>query len=90
MSKDLKRERIARRVAMELSDGMVVNLGIGMPTLVANFVPEGADVLFQSENGFVGLGPAPSPDNTDPCVTNAGAQPVTILQIGRASCWGRV
>ena len=82
MSKDLKRERIARRVAMELSDGMVVNLGIGMPTLVANFVPEGADVLFQSENGFVGLGPAPSPDNTDPCVTNAGAQPVTILPGG--------
>ncbi|MDP3487931.1 MAG: 3-oxoacid CoA-transferase subunit B [Bacillota bacterium] len=82
MSKDIKRERIARRVAMELQDGMVVNLGIGMPTFVANFVPEGRDVLFQSENGFVGLGPAPSPDNVDPDVTNAGAQPVTILPGG--------
>lgn len=82
MSKDLKRERIARRVAMELQDGMVVNLGIGMPTFVANFVPEGADVLFQSENGFVGLGPPPCPDSIDPCVTNAGAQPVTILPGG--------
>ncbi|KAF0196354.1 MAG: acetate CoA-transferase beta subunit [Bacillota bacterium] len=82
MSKDIKRERIARRVAMELSDGMVVNLGIGIPTFVANFVPEGIDVMFQSENGFVGLGPAPSPDNIDPDITNAGAQPVTILPGG--------
>lgn len=82
MSKDIKRERIARRVALELSDGMVVNLGIGMPTFVANFVAEGTDVLFQSENGFVGLGPAPSPENIDPCITNAGAQPVTILPGG--------
>jgi acetate CoA/acetoacetate CoA-transferase beta subunit len=82
MSKDLVRERIARRVAMELKDGMVVNLGIGMPTMVANFLPEGIDVLFQSENGFVGLGPAPAPGQEDPYVTNAGAQPVTILPGG--------
>lgn len=82
MSKDIKRERIARRIAMELGDGMVVNLGIGMPTMVANYVPEGIDVLFQSENGFVGLGPVPSPENVDPDLTNAGAQPVTILPGG--------
>lgn len=82
MSKELMRERIARRVAMELRDGMVVNLGIGMPTLVANFVPQGVDVLFQSENGFVGLGPAPAPGEEDPDITNAGAQPVTILPGG--------
>ena len=82
MSKELVRERIARRVAMELHDGDVVNLGIGMPTLVANYLPEGVDVLFQSENGFVGLGPAPLPGHEDPDVTNAGAQPVTILPGG--------
>lgn len=82
MSKELVRERIARRVAMELHDGDVVNLGIGMPTLVANYLPEGVDVLFQSENGFVGLGPAPLPGQEDPDVTNAGAQPVTILPGG--------
>jgi acetate CoA/acetoacetate CoA-transferase beta subunit len=82
MSKELIRERIARRVAMELHDGDVVNLGIGMPTLVANYLPEGVDVLFQSENGFVGLGPAPLPGQEDPDVTNAGAQPVTILPGG--------
>lgn len=82
MSKDIKRERIARRVAMELRDGMVVNLGIGMPTMVANFLPEGIDVTFQSENGFVGLGPAPQPGQEDKDVTNAGAQPVTILPGG--------
>ena len=69
MSKELVRERIARRVAMELHDGDVVNLGIGMPTLVANYLPQGVDVLFQSENGFVGLGPAPLPGQEDPAPT---------------------
>ncbi|KAF0198079.1 MAG: Butyrate-acetoacetate CoA-transferase subunit B [Bacillota bacterium] len=82
MSKDIKRERIARRIASELQDGMVVNLGIGLPTQVANFLPRGNDVLFQSENGFVGLGPAPLLGHEDPNVTNAGSQPVTILPGG--------
>ncbi len=82
MSRDIKREHIAKRVGMELADGMVVNLGIGMPTLVANFLPAGVDVLFQSENGFVGLGPAPSAGQQDKDVTNAGGQPVTILPGG--------
>jgi len=82
MSKDGKRERIARRVGLELQDGMVVNLGIGLPTTVANFLPAGVDVLFQSENGFVGLGPAPLPGTEDKDTTNAGAQSVTILPGG--------
>ncbi|MBT9134550.1 MAG: Butyrate--acetoacetate CoA-transferase subunit B [Firmicutes bacterium] len=82
MSKDIKRERIAKRVGMELADGMVVNLGIGMPTLVANYLPAGADVLFQSENGFVGLGPVPETGTEDRDTTNAGGQPVTIMPGG--------
>lgn len=72
------REVIAKRVAKELKDGDVVNLGIGLPTLVANYIPEGMDVTFQSENGFVGLGPAPSPGEEDKDLVNAGGQPVTI------------
>jgi len=59
-----------------------VNLGIGLPTLVANFVPEGRDVTFQSENGFIGVGPVPTQDLIDPCIANAGAMPVTILPGG--------
>ncbi|MBS4053949.1 MAG: CoA transferase subunit B [Thermaerobacter sp.] len=82
MSKDIKRERIARRIASELTDGMVVNLGIGLPTQVANYLPSEIKVLFHSENGFVGLGSAPLPGQEDPDVTNAGAQPVTILPGG--------
>ncbi|MBS3938538.1 MAG: CoA transferase subunit B [Peptococcaceae bacterium] len=82
MSKDIARERIARRIAHELQDGMVVNLGIGLPTWVANFLPSGSEVLLQSENGFVGLGPAPLPGQEDPDVTNAGGQPVTIVPGG--------
>lgn len=76
---DLK-NTIAARVARELSDGDVVNLGIGLPTLVANHLPEGVTVLLQSENGFVGLGPAPDP--ADPYVVNAGGQPAGILPGG--------
>lgn len=72
------REVIAKRVAKELKDGDVVNLGIGLPTLVANYIPEGMDVIFQSENGFVGLGPAPEPGKEDKDLVNAGGQPVTI------------
>lgn len=77
-----KRIIIAKRAAKELRDGYVVNLGIGLPTLVANYVPEGIRVWLHSENGFVGLGPAPAPGEEDPDVVNAGAQPVTILPGG--------
>jgi len=73
---------IARRVAYELQDGDVVNLGIGLPTLVANYVPEGKSIMFQSENGFVGLGPTPAEELMDPYITNAGGMPVTIIPGG--------
>jgi len=74
---DIK-ERIAKRVAMELHDGDVVNLGIGLPTMVANFLPEGVEIILQSENGIMGMGPAPSPGSEDVDVVNAGAQYVTV------------
>ncbi|MFH5836493.1 3-oxoacid CoA-transferase subunit B [Proteiniclasticum sp. C24MP] len=73
---------IAKRVAKELRDNDVVNLGIGLPTLVANFLPEGKKIVFQSENGFVGLGPSPTEEEFDPHITNAGGMPVTILPGG--------
>lgn len=81
MSMDPK-EIIAKRVAQELKDGDLVNLGIGLPTLVANYLPEGVEIMLQSENGLIGLGPAPSPENVDMNLTNAGGQPVTILEGG--------
>ncbi|WMM24245.1 3-oxoacid CoA-transferase subunit B [Tissierella sp. MB52-C2] len=77
-----KKEFIARRVAKELKDGDVVNLGIGLPTMVANHVPKHMNVFFQSENGFIGLGPAPLEGDEDPYIVNAGAQCVTILPGG--------
>lgn len=70
---------IARRIARELRDGMLVNLGIGIPTLVANFVPEGMRVFFQSENGLIGTGPVPEPGMALPWLTDAGGKPVTAL-----------
>ncbi|WP_074912125.1 3-oxoacid CoA-transferase subunit B [Proteiniclasticum ruminis] len=82
MDKEKVQEFIAKRVAHELSDGDVVNLGIGLPTKVANFVPLGKTIIFQSENGFVGLGPSPSEDSINPYITNAGGIPVTILPGG--------
>jgi len=82
MDKDQMQDFIAKRVAQELTEGSVVNLGIGLPTRVANFVPSGMTVHFQSENGFVGLGPSPAPENADPNIVNAGGQPVTILPGG--------
>ena len=74
---DIK-ELIAARVAKELKDGDVVNLGIGLPTMVANFIPEGVDVVFQSENGIMGMGPAAEKGKEDVDIINAGAQYVTV------------
>ena len=70
---------IARRIALELSDGMLVNLGIGIPTLVANCVPSGISVLFQSENGLIGTGPIPEGAMAQPRLTDAGGRPVTAI-----------
>ena len=82
MDKHEKQAFIAKRVAQELVDGSVVNLGIGLPTKVANYVPEGITVHFQSENGFIGLGPTPPEDEINWDIVNAGGQPVTIKEGG--------
>ena len=83
--KQAKREMIARRIAREFADGNVVNLGIGLPTLVANYIPAEVQVVLQSENGFLGVGPAPVPEEADGDIVNAGGMPVTILPGG--SCF---
>jgi len=77
------RDEMAQRAARDLRDGWFVNLGIGIPTLVANHVPAGMEIIFHSENGVVGVGPAPEPGKADPWLINAGKQPVT-LQTGGA------
>ena len=70
---------IARRIARELRAGMLVNLGIGIPTLVANYLPDGVNVFFQSENGLIGTGPVPEPGMAHPTLTDAGGRPVSAL-----------
>ena len=75
----LNREQLAQRAAQELRDGYYVNLGIGIPTLVANYIPPGVDVMLQSENGMLGLGPFPFEGEEDPDLINAGKQTVTAI-----------
>lgn len=74
----LSKEQIAKRIAKELKDGYYVNLGIGIPTLVANFVPEGIEIMLQSENGLLGMGEFPTEDKVDADLINAGKQTVTM------------
>lgn len=77
-----RKDAIAKRIAQLLTDGSVVNLGIGLPTLVGNYVPKGVDIILQSENGFLGLGPAPAKEDVDQFLVNAGGSPVSLLTGG--------
>ncbi|MFM2427197.1 MAG: hypothetical protein RL707_1023, partial [Pseudomonadota bacterium] len=76
------KEEVAQRVAQDIPEGAYVNLGIGQPTLVANFIPTDREVILQSENGILGMGPAPAKDDEDFDLINAGKQPVTLVKGG--------
>ncbi|MBV6306566.1 3-oxoacid CoA-transferase subunit B [Candidimonas humi] len=78
----LNREQMAARVARDIPEGSVVNLGIGLPTKVANYLPADREIMLHSENGVIGMGPAPAPGEEDPDLINAGKQPVTLLPGG--------
>jgi 3-oxoacid CoA-transferase B subunit len=81
-AKELRREKLIKRIAQELPDGALVNLGIGMPTMVANYIPKDRTILLHSENGFTGLGPAAQKGKESQSIVNAGGQPVTIVPGG--------
>src|SRR3954468_12644657 len=76
----LNRDQIAQRISKEVQDGFVVNLGIGIPTLVANHIPKHMFVMLQSENGLLGMGPYPTRENVDPDLVNAGKQPIPAVK----------
>src|SRR5450631_4813912 len=80
--KRLTRDQMAQRVARDIPEGAYVNLGIGLPTMVANHLPKDREIFLQSENGLLGMGPAPAPGQEDPDLINAGKQPVTLLTGG--------
>lgn len=90
----LTREQIAMRVAQEVKDGYYVNLGIGLPTLVSNYIPKGIEVVFQAENGLIGVGPFPYEGDQDPDLINAGKQTVTAMPgaafVDSCECFGLI
>jgi 3-oxoadipate CoA-transferase beta subunit len=79
MSVGIDRRALAARIARDIPEGSIVNLGIGAPTLIADYLPEGLEIILHTENGMLGMGPAPAPDSIDPDLINAGKQPVTEL-----------